>query len=758
MKTGEGKTLTATLAVYLNALEKKGVHLVTVNDYLAKRDAEWMGKLYNALGLEVGFIQSNMDHLARKKAYEADVTYGTNNEFGFDYLRDNMVEFSYHQVQRGLNYAIVDEVDSILIDESRTPLIISGPSEQKTDAYKDANRIPLHLKDKIDFELDEKNKNVTLTEIGISKVEKILNIDNLYDPKNLDVVHYINQSLKAHNMFHRDVDYVVQNGEIIIVDEFTGRLMEGRRYSDGLHQAIEAKEKVAVKSENQTLASITFQNFFRMYKKLSGMTGTADTEAEEFKKIYNLDVNVLPTHKPMVRKDYSDRIYLTLKEKINAIAEDIQNCYKKGQPVLVGTVSIESSETISKELKKRGVHHSVLNAKYHEKEAEIIGNAGQKKSITIATNMAGRGTDIILGEGVKQLGGLVIIGSERHESRRIDNQLRGRSGRQGDLGESRFYLSMEDDLLRIFMSEKISPLLARMGMEEGDAIEHKMITQAIARAQKRVESHNFDIRKHLLEYDDVMNKQRQFFYSLRNRVLNEENISDIVRSFITDIAEEKTEAILQEYKQEDIEKNSINWLETALGVSFGISNDDLFSKNDQELQKLISEKIEEKYQEKKNEIESKVFSAVEKAVVLQVVDQKWKEHLYAIDHLREGIWTMGYAERNPLVEYRFQSFQIFQDMVSVMKEETMEFLLKIQLSKEFDIKEEDQQEQYAEHGIAVHQSMDGYSVGNAMKQTVEKSVDPFSQSNPNRVPRASNLPIKTAGGSTKRKSSRRKRI
>ena len=509
MKTGEGKTLTSTLAIYLNALTGKGVHIVTVNDYLAKRDAEWMSPIYKFHGLSVGSITSNMNHDLRREAYAADITYGTNNEFGFDYLRDNMVEHVSLKVQRSHYFAIIDEVDSILIDEARTPLIISGPSEQNTDSYVRINKIIPDLRDKDDYEVDEKARNVLLTELGVAKVEKLLNVENLYDPGNVDLVHHVHQCLKAHSLFKKDVDYVVQNGEVIIVDEFTGRLMEGRRYSDGLHQALEAKEKVSVKEENQTLATITFQNYFRMYDKLAGMTGTADTEAEEFKKIYELDVTVLPTNKSLVREDNADKVYRTVAEKFEAIADEVAECNKQGQPVLLGTVSIENSERLVYLLKQRGVKNlAVLNAKYHEKEADIIKDAGQLGHVTIATNMAGRGTDIVLGDGVREAGGLRIIGSERHESRRIDNQLRGRAGRQGDPGASRFYLSLEDDLMRIFGTDRIGPIMQRLGMEEGEAIEHKMVSKAIERAQKRVEGQNFDIRKHLLEYDEVMNRQR----------------------------------------------------------------------------------------------------------------------------------------------------------------------------------------------------------------------------------------------------------
>ncbi len=570
MKTGEGKTLVATLPAYLNALVGRGVHIVTVNDYLAKRDAEWMGKIYNYLGMDVGVIVSDMDDSERKKAYNAHITYGTNNEFGFDYLRDNMKFDINDYVQRDLYYAIVDEVDSILIDEARTPLIISGPVEEQTDIYKKVNNVVKFLKKDTDFEIDEKARTITITDEGIKKLEKLLHIDNLYDPRNVELLHLINQALKAHHLFKRDVDYVVKDGQVIIVDEFTGRLMPGRRYSDGLHQALEAKEGVKIEKENQTLASITFQNYFRMYYKLAGMTGTADTEAVEFKKIYDLDVVVIPTNKPMIRKDYNDVIYKTEKEKFNAVIDEIVECHKRGQPVLVGTISIEKSEKLSKMLKKKKIPHNVLNAKHHEDEAYIIAQAGRKGAVTIATNMAGRGVDIVLGgnpemmlkyemvklgknftpeeaekrleelkeqckkerEEVLKAGGLHIIGTERHESRRIDNQLRGRSGRQGDPGSSRFYVSLEDDLMRIFGGERISNIMDKLGIDEGEPIQNRLITKSIENAQKKVEAHNFEIRKQLLEYDDVMNKQRETIYTLRKEILKGENVKELMEEYI----------------------------------------------------------------------------------------------------------------------------------------------------------------------------------------------------------------------------------
>ena len=538
MKTGEGKTLAATLPVYLNALTGEGVHVVTVNDYLARRDSEWMGGIYRFLGLSVGVIVHDLDKEARRAAYGSDVTYGTNNEFGFDYLRDNM-EFSLaNYVQRPFNYAIVDEVDSILIDEARTPLIISGPAEKSTRMYHDINQIIPRLHPEKDYTIEEKTRTVALTEVGVAHAEKLLKVENLYDPRHMLMVHHINQALKAHTLFKRDVDYIVKEGEVIIVDEFTGRLMPGRRYSEGLHQALEAKEGVRVESENQTLATITFQNYFRMYKKLSGMTGTADTEAPEFKKIYKLDVMVIPTHKKMIREDFPDVIYRNEEEKFRAIIEEIKRLHTKGQPVLVGTISIDKSERLAKVLAREGIKHSVLNAKNHQLEAEIVASAGQKGVVTISTNMAGRGTDIVLGEGVTDLGGLHILGTERHESRRIDNQLRGRSGRQGDQGSSRFYLSLEDDLLRIFGSDRISGLMGKMGMEEGEPIEHSLISKAIENAQRRVEGHNFEIRKHLIEYDDVMNQQREVIYGQRRKVLEGQELREMIREMTQELLDE----------------------------------------------------------------------------------------------------------------------------------------------------------------------------------------------------------------------------
>ena len=541
MKTGEGKTLVATMPAYLNALTGKGVHIVTVNDYLAKRDTQWMSGIYNFLDLRVDTIVHGLDDNERRYAYAADITYGTNNEFGFDYLRDNMKFSLEDYVQREFHYAIVDEVDSILVDEARTPLIISGPAEESTQLYFVLDRVARQLKQDQDFTVDEKARSVLITEDGVARGEKLVGLENLYDPKNIEVLHHLQAALKAHNLFKRDVDYIVKEGQVIIVDEFTGRIMPGRRYSDGLHQALEAKEGVKVENENQTLATITFQNYFRMYKKLAGMTGTADTEAEEFKKIYNLEVMVIPTHMKMIREDFPDSIYKTAEEKFQAVLEEIKDCHDRGQPVLVGTTSIEKSEYLSKMLKREGIKHEVLNAKHHEKEAEIVAQAGQKSTVTIATNMAGRGTDIVLGEGVVATGGLHILATERHESRRIDNQLRGRSGRQGDPGSSRFYLSLEDDLLRIFGSDRIKGLMGRLGMEDGEPIEHRLVSNAIERAQKRVEGHNFDIRKHLLEYDDVMNKQREVIYAQRRQILAGDSLQEDILEMARELVEELTE-------------------------------------------------------------------------------------------------------------------------------------------------------------------------------------------------------------------------
>ncbi len=695
MKTGEGKTLVATLAVYLNALTGKGVHLVTVNEYLAQRDSEWMGQIYKFLGLTVGTIFHDMSEEDRQKAYNADVTYGTNNEFGFDHLRDNMKFSSEDFVQRDLSFAIVDEVDSILIDEARTPLIISGPAEESTDKYYTINKIIPKLNKEAHYTVDEKARSSALTEEGISEVEKLLNVSNLYDPMQIESLHHVNQALKAHVVFKNEVDYVVQDDKVVIIDEFTGRMMSGRRYSDGLHQALEAKEGVTVENENQTLASITFQNYFRMYKKLAGMTGTADTEAEEFQTTYKLEVLVIPTNMPMIRDDYADLIYRTEKEKFDATIEEVRELNEIGRPVLVGTISIEKSEQLSKYLKKFGIKHNVLNAKHHEQEAEIIAQAGQNGAVTIATNMAGRGTDIVLGEGVPELGGLHILGTERHESRRIDNQLRGRSGRQGDKGSSRFYLSLEDDLLRIFGSDRISGFMAKLGMENGQPIEHAMVSKAVENAQRKVEAHNFDIRKHLLEYDDVMNRQREIIYALRRDILTGENQKDILYDMADEVLEETLAEVIPKgiYPEEwDIDLLNEN-LERLFDVSIKKIDDQTLQLDGQKEIKLEDCKAEElheevfgaasgKYDLKEKEVGPDLLRYPERMIMLQVLDNLWREHLLAMDHLKEGIGLRGYAQKNPLNEYKKEGFDLFRQMNFRMKEEICEFLFKAQINRE----------------------------------------------------------------------------
>lgn len=708
MKTGEGKTLMATLPVYLNALEGKGVHVVTVNDYLATRDSEWMGTVYKFLGLSVGMIYHDIPEEERKEAYDCDVLYGTNNEFGFDYLRDNM-KFSREQmVQRDLNFGIIDEVDNILIDEARTPLIISGPAEESTGKYYKVNQLVPQLRKELHYQVDEKARSATLTEDGIAEIEKALNIDNLYDPSNIETLHCLNQSVKAHAIFKNEVDYVVRDGEVVIIDEFTGRMMTGRRYSDGLHQALEAKEGVRIENENQTLASITFQNYFRMYNKLAGMTGTADTEAEEFMSIYKLEVVVVPTNQPMIREDYADVIYRTEKEKFDAVIEEIQDLNKIGRPVLVGTISIEKSELLSKKLKRRGIKHNVLNAKHHEKEAEIISQAGQPYAVTIATNMAGRGTDIVLGEGIPELGGLHILGTERHESRRIDNQLRGRAGRQGDKGSSRFYLCLEDDLLRIFGSEKISPLMARLGMENGQPIEHAMVSKAVANAQRKVEAHNFDIRKHVLEYDDVMNRQREVLYALRREIIGGENPKDTLLDMADELVDEVVSETAHEkvYPEEwDIESLSY-FLERQFGVQIKKINDaeleipgkqklELESCNREKLYEYVIQAVCEAYQLKEEgivkelQIDPAAMRHQERIIMLQVLDTLWKDHLLGMDHLKEGIGLRGYAQKNPLTEYKKEGFTLFSEMMSRVKEEITGYLFKAQIRRESEFEDED---------------------------------------------------------------------
>jgi len=684
MKTGEGKTLAATLPAYLNALTGKGVHIVTVNDYLAQRDTEWMGHIYRFLGLSMGTILQGMDDAERKKAYRADITYGTNNEFGFDYLRDNMKFEHDSLVQPELNFAIVDEVDSILIDEARTPLIISGPAEQSTHLYYHVNGLIPKLIKEEDYTVDEKARASMLTDEGVAKAERTLKVDNLYDHKNIDLLHHINQALKAHTLFKRDVDYIVKNGEVIIVDEFTGRLMPGRRYSEGLHQALEAKENVKIENENQTLATITFQNYFRMYNKLSGMTGTADTEATEFKKIYDLDVMVIPTNATMIRTDNPDCIYKTRTEKFAAALDEIDELHRKGQPILVGTVSIDVSEGLSKQLKKRGINHSILNAKNHEKEAEIISMAGQRGAVTISTNMAGRGTDIVLGEGVSGLGGLHVLGTERHESRRIDNQLRGRSGRQGDQGSSRFFLALEDDLLRIFGGERITGIMEKLGMEEGEPIEHNMISKAIENAQRRVEGHNFDIRKQLLEYDDVMNQQREVIYQQRREALDGKSLKPATENMIA----EKGGEIVARFADERIPPAEwdLKGLREAVLKQFNfhldsLDDDSLDGLTAEGLTQLIREASMQIYNDREAAIGQDNMRELERFVMLQTVDSMWKDHLLSMDHLKEGIGLRGYAQQDPLMVYKREGFEMFEGMISRIREETLEILFRIQIGE-----------------------------------------------------------------------------
>ena len=690
MKTGEGKTLVATLPAYLNALTGKGVHIITVNDYLASRDTEWMGQIYRFLRLSVGTIIHGMDEDERKKAYDADITYGTNNEFGFDYLRDNMKFDREALVQRDLNFAIVDEVDSILIDESRTPLIISGPAEKATHLYYQVDGIIPRLKREEDYAIDEKARNVTLTEEGVARAEKLIKVDNLYDPKYIDLLHHINQALKAHALFKRDVDYIVKNGEVIIVDEFTGRLMPGRRYSDGLHQALEAKEGVRIENENQTLATITFQNYFRMYDKLAGMTGTADTEAAEFKKIYDLDVVVIPTNQPMIRIDDPDMIYKTKREKYEAAIEEIIELNKKGQPVLVGTISIDVSEGISRKLKKRGIKHNVLNAKNHEQEAEFIAQAGQPGAVTISTNMAGRGTDIVLGDGVVEKGGLRILGTERHESRRIDNQLRGRAGRQGDPGSSRFYLALDDDLLRIFGGERMTSMMEKLGMQEGEPIEHNLLSRAIENAQGKVEGQNFEIRKQLLEYDDVMNQQREVIYRRRREILMGKSLKTDIEDMILEKAEILADGIIED--KVPPEEWEFKALDTAVFKQFNFhfhAPDDKTMENldGDELIRLINEAALAAYREKEREIGEADIRNLERYVLLQTIDSMWKDHLLSMDHLKEGIGLRGYAQQNPLLVYKKEGYEMFADMMDRINEETLGILFRIAVAAPREIED-----------------------------------------------------------------------
>lgn len=689
MATGEGKTLVATLPAYLNALSGKGVHIVTVNDYLAKRDRDWMSPLYEFLGLKTGAIQSNQPYEEKKAAYLCDITYGTNNEFGFDYLRDNMRVMTEEQVQvsRGLNYAIVDEVDSILIDEARTPLIISGPAEESTEKYYIADKVARRLKAGKHFEIKEKERMAHLTEEGIEEVEKLLNVDSIYTDRNMEWPHYIEQALRAHHLFKNDRDYIVKGGEVIIVDEFTGRLMEGRVWSDGLHQAVQAKEHQRIKEENQTLATITLQNFFRLYKKLAGMTGTAMTEAAEFDKIYKLEVVTIPTNKPMRRTNFPDRVYRTEKEKFDAIIKEIAGVHKTGRPILVGTVSIEKSELLSEKLMREGIDHEVLNAKQHEREAHIVAKAGQHGNVTIATNMAGRGTDIVLGEGVSALGGLHIIGTERHEARRIDNQLRGRAGRQGDPGSSRFYVSLQDDLMRIFASERVSSLLKTFGMEEGMAIEHSMVTKSIERAQKKVEEHNFEIRKHLLEYDEVMDQQRKTIYSLRQDVLEGKNIRDYIFRMIEDSITEVT-AFAFDTKSERDEEDPFrleDWFKQKFGLSIDLN--EVEEKTRQNVEDYLIKKAEEAYELKENDIGKEEMEKIAQILLLEKIDTKWKDHLYAMDHLRSGIGLRGYAQVDPKIEYKREALAMFESMNLSIRDEVTDLIFKLQISKEAERKE-----------------------------------------------------------------------
>ena len=752
MKTGEGKTLMATLAAYLNALPGRGVHVVTVNDYLAKRDSEWMGRLYAFLGMTTGVIISQMEHGPRREAYAADITYGTNNEFGFDYLRDNMAFNLEQKVQRDLSFAIVDEVDSILIDEARTPLIISGPTEESTEIYIKANEIIPALKKQDsdeqpgDYTVDEKMRQVYLTEAGHECVERLMlerglmtEGTSLYDASNIRLMHYLNASLRGHVLFKKDVDYIVANNEVIIVDEFTGRIMPGRRWSEGLHQAIEAKEHVAINSENQTLASITFQNYFRLYNKLSGMTGTADTEAFELNKIYGLEVVVIPTHRPMIRKDMGDLVYLTTDEKYVAVADDIKSCVSRGQPVLVGTTSIENSERLSELLKKQGIKHEVLNAKQHEREAHIIEQAGMPGAVTIATNMAGRGTDIVLGgnldaelkllgeeasdsekEKLRDIwldrhnqviaaGGLHVIGSERHESRRIDNQLRGRSGRQGDPGSTRFYLSLQDDLMRIFASDRVAGLMKKLGMGDGEAIEHPWVTRSIENAQRKVEGRNFDIRKEILAYDDVANDQRKVVYAQRNELMAAKEISEIITAIRKDVVNN----VITQYipAKTMVDQWDIQGLEDHLQQEFNVKipirkmlEEDL-GLQEPSLRTRIIDILEENHKEKENHITQEVLQHFEKSVMLQVLDSSWKEHLAAMDYLRQGIHFRGYAQKDPKQEYKREAFEMFSSLLDHIKYEVIEILFKVQIRQEEDVNAIDEQmqaprEMHFEHAVA----------------------------------------------------------
>ncbi|MBU9722265.1 MULTISPECIES: preprotein translocase subunit SecA [Bacillaceae] len=716
MKTGEGKTLVATLAVYLNAITEKGVHVVTVNEYLARRDAEEMGKLYNFLGLTVGLNVSGMSKDEKREAYSADITYGTNNEFGFDYLRDNMVIYKKDMVQRPLHYAIVDEVDSILIDEARTPLIISGSAERSTQLYTAANSFVRMLKEEEDFTYDEKTKNVQLTDEGVSKAEKAFNIENLFNSEHVQLNHHINQALKAYKVMILDEDYVVEDGEVVIVDQFTGRLMKGRRYSDGLHQAIEAKEGLEIKRESMTLASITFQNYFRMYKKLAGMTGTAKTEEEEFRNIYNMNVYSVPTNEPIVRIDNPDLIFKTTEAKFRSIVEKIGELYEKGQPVLVGTVNVDTSELLSNMLKKKRVPHNVLNAKNHEREAEIIEGAGQRKAVTIATNMAGRGTDIKLGEGVKELGGLFVLGTERHESRRIDNQLRGRSGRQGDPGESRFYLSLEDTLMRRFGSDNMSNMMEKLGMDEDQPIESKLVSRAVEQAQKRVEGNNFDARKQILQYDDVMREQRDIIYEQRMEVLESDNLRDVVEKMIESTIERTVSAYTpaNEVPEDWNLQGIVDYINANVLNDEEIELKDINGLEPEEMSELIIERAAREYDRREEDFTPERMREFEKVIVLRMVDSKWTSHIDQMDQLRQGIHLRAYGQNDPLREYKFEGFEMFEQMVASIEEDVTRYIMNAQIESNLERKQ-------VAVGKAVHRS------SNDAKQ--EKRRTPFKKSN-----------------------------
>lgn len=717
MKTGEGKTLTSTMPVYLNALSGKGVHVITVNDYLARRDATEMGQVYEFLGLTVGLNLSEMTREEKQAAYNADITYGTNNEFGFDYLRDNMVLYKEQMVQRPLNFAVIDEVDSILIDEARTPLIISGSANKSTQLYVQANAFVNTLREDVDYTVDIKTKSVQLTEEGMTKAEKAFGIDNLFNLQHVTLNHHINQALRAKAIMQRDVDYVVQDGEIIIVDQFTGRLMKGRRYSDGLHQAIEAKEGVQIQNESKTMATITFQNYFRMYEKLAGMTGTAKTEEEEFRNIYNMNVIVIPTNRPIIRDDRPDLIYSTMKGKFRAVVEDIAERHKKGQPVLVGTVAIETSELVSQMLMKKGIKHNVLNAKNHAREAEIIVQAGQKGAVTIATNMAGRGTDIKLGEGVKELGGLAVIGTERHESRRIDNQLRGRSGRQGDPGVTQFYLSMEDELMRRFGSDNMKSMMERLGMDDTQPIQSKMVTRAVESAQKRVEGNNFDARKRLLQYDDVIRQQREIIYKQRFEVIDSDNLRDVVEKMIKSVIEKNVNsyASAEEPPENWNLKGLVHFINANLLPENDITIDVLTRKEPEEMIDLIFAKVIERYNEKEEQLGPEKMREFEKVILLRTVDSKWTDHIDAMDQLRQGIHLRAYGQSDPLREYQTEGYAMFEAMVDSIEDDVAKYIMKSEIVN--NLKREE-----VAKGQAVIPSSDGESKPKRKPIRVEKKI------------------------------------